>query len=285
MSIERLIAVGDIHGDLDGLSEILEHAGVIDRRGQWSGGRTVLVQTGDVIDRGDRSVECVRILRHLQDQAPRSGGAVIRLCGNHELLLIQGNFQYADFAGREKLRKEFLSEVARGELTAAYTDKRWLFTHAGLRSKVRNHLLDEILKRRPGWDRDDIDLQALCGQINDVFARSVASGDFASHVIFNIDECRGGSDEYGGLFWGDYAPLAGSLGASKIPQVFGHTPSLEHHIRHTSGFKLINIDVGISKVFGEGRAFLSIDGGERIVAHEKGHEKIWVPTELGAVQQ
>lgn len=42
----RIIAVGDIHGDLPRLMKVLRRAGVVDLKGYWVGGETILVQTG-----------------------------------------------------------------------------------------------------------------------------------------------------------------------------------------------------------------------------------------------
>src|SRR5580700_4901918 len=49
----RIVAIGDLHGDLDHARRALRLAGAIDVQDQWTGGRLVVVQTGDEIDRGD----------------------------------------------------------------------------------------------------------------------------------------------------------------------------------------------------------------------------------------
>lgn len=49
-------AVGDVHGDLQKALSCLEMAGVLaedDGHIKWVGGDTVVVQLGDVLDRGD----------------------------------------------------------------------------------------------------------------------------------------------------------------------------------------------------------------------------------------
>ena len=51
----RTIAVGDVHGELDALKEILQHASMTDGNNHWAAGTDTLVQMGDVIDRGPRS--------------------------------------------------------------------------------------------------------------------------------------------------------------------------------------------------------------------------------------
>src|SRR5687768_11703961 len=49
----RIIAIGDIHGSIDGFTAILRKTGLIDDRQKWTGGRTQLLQTGDYTDRGE----------------------------------------------------------------------------------------------------------------------------------------------------------------------------------------------------------------------------------------
>ncbi|MCK4823223.1 metallophosphatase, partial [bacterium] len=42
--IEKIVAVGDLHGDFDNFKTILEGTGLIDRKLHWTGGKTHLVQ-------------------------------------------------------------------------------------------------------------------------------------------------------------------------------------------------------------------------------------------------
>lgn len=46
----RIIAIGDLHGDLDLTLRCLKLAKVIDNKGNWIGGKTIVVQTGDKVD-------------------------------------------------------------------------------------------------------------------------------------------------------------------------------------------------------------------------------------------
>ncbi len=91
---QRVVAVGDVHGDFDALVRILRAAGVINESLQWSGGSTVLVQTGDVLDRGPKSRQVMDLLMALEKQAPKSGGRVMALLGNHEVMNLMGDLRY-----------------------------------------------------------------------------------------------------------------------------------------------------------------------------------------------
>src|SRR5690606_290431 len=73
---------------------VLQDAGVINRRRQWSGGRTQLVQTGDILDRGPHSRKVMDLLITLERQAAKAGGRVHALVGNHEAMNIAGDLRY-----------------------------------------------------------------------------------------------------------------------------------------------------------------------------------------------
>jgi hypothetical protein len=106
---ERIVAVGDVHGNLDGLVSILAKTGLIDEARRWSGGRATFVQTGDFLDRGPNSRAVMDLLMTLQNEARRSGG-VVRICmGNHEFMNLVGDLQYlvpADYAAFADSRSE-----------------------------------------------------------------------------------------------------------------------------------------------------------------------------------
>ena len=54
----RVVAIGDIHGSLDGVTAILRSTGLTGSDGRWTGGATTFVQTGDVTDRGAACAPC-----------------------------------------------------------------------------------------------------------------------------------------------------------------------------------------------------------------------------------
>jgi hypothetical protein len=91
---ERIVAVGDIHGAFDNFVAILRAAQVIDNRNRWSGKKTVLVQTGDILDRGPDSRKAIDLLRRLERDAQRAGGRVVSLLGNHEFMRLVSDWRY-----------------------------------------------------------------------------------------------------------------------------------------------------------------------------------------------
>jgi hypothetical protein len=96
---ERLVAIGDLHGDLAATRAALRLARAIDSADRWIGGKTVVVQTGDVLDRGDDELLIWELLGRLRDEAKNAGGALHTLNGNHELMNVAGDFRYVTPSG------------------------------------------------------------------------------------------------------------------------------------------------------------------------------------------
>ncbi|CAH1453065.1 unnamed protein product [Lactuca virosa] len=101
-SPERLIAIGDLHGDLLKSKQALRLAGLIDSNDRWSGGSSTLVQVGDVLDRGGQELKILYFLEKLKRQAVKSGGNVITMNGNHEIMNVDGDFRYVTLSGLEE---------------------------------------------------------------------------------------------------------------------------------------------------------------------------------------
>ena len=277
---KRRIVIGDIHGELDGLTEILIHAGLIDNHDTWSGGDSMLIQTGDVIDRGPFSRECVVLLRKLQTESISAKGEVVRLCGNHELMLIQGYFEYVNFSDPGDLAGELKEEIAHGNVLASYSDGDRLYTHAGLRSAIRNVLVAEMMPEKQVHNIDDIDLLQLSDHINNIFRGFVKKKHLAQHPIFHVGPERGGADPVGGIFWCDYSKISPSMEAWRIPQIFGHTPTRSNGVKSAHGLKLIDIDAGMCRVYGGARVYLEISHEGHVLQHSKVRSK-WKTTSLG----
>lgn len=90
----RVVAIGDLHGDLDATRRALRLAGAIDASDRWSGGTLVVVQTGDLVDRGDDDRKILDLVESLKKQAKEAGGAFVALNGNHEIMNAMFDFRY-----------------------------------------------------------------------------------------------------------------------------------------------------------------------------------------------
>uniref|UniRef100_A0A803MUQ1 Calcineurin-like phosphoesterase domain-containing protein n=1 Tax=Chenopodium quinoa TaxID=63459 RepID=A0A803MUQ1_CHEQI len=173
----RLIAVGDIHGDLEKCKQSLRLSGIIDATGNWSGGSSTVVQIGDVLDRGNDEIKILYFLERLKRQADKAGGKVITMNGNHEIMNINGDFRFITADSLKEfsnwafwyngLRKEF-HEGFRARIAALKPNgplsTRFLannatvlvmgesvFVHGGLLANHVNHGLERINKEVKDW--------------------------------------------------------------------------------------------------------------------------------------
>jgi hypothetical protein len=106
----------------------------------------VLVQVGDMVDRGPKSRECLDLLMDLERQAPQQNGKVVPLLGNHEVMTMMGDLRYAsaeDYQGfatpqSEKVRQQAYQEyleflAAHGnhasDAASAGQQEKWMAEH------------------------------------------------------------------------------------------------------------------------------------------------------------
>lgn len=95
----RLVAAGDIHGDLRKAKSALRLAGLIGEGDRWSGGAATFVQVGDMLDRGGDEIKLLYFFEKLRREAARDGGTVITMNGNHEIMNVDGDFRFASGQG------------------------------------------------------------------------------------------------------------------------------------------------------------------------------------------
>lgn len=88
--IERVVVVGDLHGDFRNFVKILKGTRVVDKNLHWIGGRIHLVQTGDIMDRGPEARRIFDLLLNLEREAEAAGGKIHVLLGNHEEMNLTG---------------------------------------------------------------------------------------------------------------------------------------------------------------------------------------------------
>ena len=120
--VERVVAVADLHGDYDRFVFILSHpqVGLVDADLRWTGGRTHLVQLGDVLDRGPRAKDILDLIRRLEKEAEAAGGMVHMLLGNHEEMNITGiSLDYPGYVTVEQF-VDFLPADFRSERDEQY---------------------------------------------------------------------------------------------------------------------------------------------------------------------
>jgi hypothetical protein len=122
--VNRVVAVADVHGAYDQFVAILRAAGIIDADGRWAGGQTHFVQTGDLVDRGPATRKVLDLMMRLEREAPKAGGRVYALLGNHEVLAMLGDVRYASPEEYEEFRTPDSEAVRELYYERMVTDKR-----------------------------------------------------------------------------------------------------------------------------------------------------------------
>jgi len=104
----KVIAIGDSHGDLDRMRDVLIRAGVLDQDNNWAEKGRKVVLLGDYIDRGPETFELLNFIMHLKDAA---GDDLVLLIGNHEAMFL-GAFDWEGFENNGAAKKNFEEYMA-----------------------------------------------------------------------------------------------------------------------------------------------------------------------------
>ena len=87
---EEIDVIGDVHGELEALLELMYHLGYNVDNGAHPEGRKI-VFVGDILDRGPHSVSIFYLVRELYER-----GVAQCILGNHELNLLRPNLDKSD---------------------------------------------------------------------------------------------------------------------------------------------------------------------------------------------
>lgn len=131
-SLKTITVVGDIHGQLDDLLNILENPDL----GDWTCTDNILIFNGDLVDRGEMSVECFAIVL-LAKLLFKKRVYIVR--GNHESALM--NLMYGfDLEVLEKYNDSALLQQFRDVFSllpiAAVLEKKVFLVHGGIGPEV-----------------------------------------------------------------------------------------------------------------------------------------------------
>lgn len=245
---ELVVAIGDLHGDLAGARRALRLAGAIDERDRWVGGTMVVVQTGDLVDRGDEDREVLELLTRLQDEAKAAGGELLVLNGNHELMNVAADFRYVterSFSAFESVGGRasafapggpFAKQLAARPLFVKVGDT--LFVHGGVLPKHVRYGLDRMNEQTQAWMRGELPLppENVIAADGVVWTRAYSS---APESCDQLDE------------------VLHALGVKRL--VVGHTPQ-QSGINSGCDGRVWRIDVGISAYYGGPTEVLEIRG-------------------------
>lgn len=272
---DRIIAIGDIHGDLDMAKRCFKLAGLIDSQDQWIGGKTIVVQVGDQIDScrprpghdchnhlfSNDKAEDVSVIHFFDDMHKKAvdhGGAVYSLLGNHELLNVAGDFRYVSKANMDQFSYD--GETNRqtafakgGKLAKHLACTRQSILVIGSNLFVHAGILPEMLQR---LDKLQINERSKLKYINTAVRQWLLNTLPDSHDHQWIEYSKDSpfwTRVYGSIT--DKTPSSdklclGSLQVLRLLQldsmIIGHTP----HSNISVGCESIyRIDTGMSKAF------------------------------------
>jgi hypothetical protein len=268
---KRMGVVGDVHGELDALKQVLRALGFIDSFDQWFAREGTLVFTGDV-GHGRHLQEVFDFIHRLAAQAHRLGGKIVWTLGNHDLYVDreggQGGEDSVGYRLWPKVREAALHPERHPGLvvSAVYFDHGKLFVHGGILPNV----IDAAMREKGARGAEEI-----ASYVNDVFRRAlvererIAAGDL-SHEIFRIGTSHArerrlpGEIGYqpAGIFTPDLREVDHYRYHDRLlPQIIGHTASKNGEIRYAPGSWLqrdyIAIDVGRQHGTGNGGLLLT----------------------------
>lgn len=265
----RIVVLGDIHGDIEYLQRLLYTAKVINREGKWIGKTTVVVQTGDQVDRcrntkqchvkgvipvdeDDDDMEVMDYLDGLQRQAIVYGGKVISLFGNHEINQILGKMNMVSWKSLKRfgydLKKRRVAFKPGGPEAIRMACTRlsfvvignFFFGHSGLRKGT--------LEKLDIRNRDD--LVGFDTKLRMWMAGKQKLDDQEATLDAAFYDRKPGQHKVGAAFCAnEIEPCLNVLNVNGI--VVGHTVTENGTIESSCGRKVWKVDLGGSKSFAQ----------------------------------
>jgi hypothetical protein len=250
----RIVIIGDIHGDIRRFKDILIDAKIINKNIEWIAEpkNTIVVQMGDQVDSINRDraleewevlpdIEMIYFTNLLNKIALSKGGRVISLIGNHELMNTIGNYSYvSDKSLKDNYKRQELFKPG-GTLSAILSQRplvvkigQLLFCHAGLTLEHLNILSKynkDVSYINTIW-KNFIKNNAILIEDKEIFENIILDGD---GILWTRD-----LDEKGGLI-----KMLETLGC--VYMFVGHSvveqvKLINDHVWYT--------DTGISRAFG-----------------------------------
>lgn len=269
-SAEKVYVIGDIHGDMNATLDILiDKIKVLNKKKEWIGGKTVIVQLGDQLD-GCREHDCkvnnnntddisvLKLMTHLHVLASKHGGAVYSLLGNHEIMNVQQNFNYVSkqnngkiplYEGINGTETKYISRknaFKQGGVLSSFMAKTrssaliigsWIFIHGGIHHKNSN--FQEINEKVYNWlmnkTQDNYEINTILNDPN--------LSHFWNRTLAQIKENLSSNDE---ACIRHLEPILQIYPNKKI--IVGHTVQT-NGITSTCDKQIFRADTGISNAF------------------------------------
>jgi hypothetical protein len=260
-NVEKIYAIGDIHGDLNAFIYVLQKANLIDNNLNWCGGNSHVVQVGDILDRKVRDVEytdedsefkIISLILNLQLESFVAGGGFHPIIGNHEIMNILGIFDYVSPMGM----RHFKSVAERREYFRIGNDfckylacswnpiikiNEFIFCHGGIDSNIAskysinniNYIMRDTLYGN-GYHLNKTYFTELFLNENSILWNRLYSTELQKN---KIEYAKKSLNKMLNIYNAKYL-------------VVGHTPQ-ENGINTKFNGKVICVDTGMSESFGK----------------------------------
>eukprot|EP01006_Ploeotia_vitrea_P006566 TRINITY_DN13853_c0_g1_i1.p1 TRINITY_DN13853_c0_g1~~TRINITY_DN13853_c0_g1_i1.p1 ORF type:complete len:344 (+),score=45.49 TRINITY_DN13853_c0_g1_i1:45-1076(+) len=243
----RVYALGDVHGDFRYTLANLYAIGLIDEQGSWSGGNSILIQMGDIFDRGDDGRLICDYFYDLRADARAKGGQVLNLLGNHETMNFAGwlNYvsrgDYKQFGGAAARKKHFEADGFYGQYLRDFRTiigmNNTVFIHAGLLPEWASYGIEAIEAEAQ---------EAIQAGQWDAPVLSTTGPMWTRDLVYAAQD-------------GDCELVHSSLAALSVAEavlyqrmVVGHTPQDQAQVQFYCDGALVATDIAISRAMGGG---------------------------------
>ena len=251
-SKNRIVVIGDIHGDYRAFIKALKRGDIINNNNNWIGNKSHVVQLGDILDRKSRDddnndenseLKIISLILKLQKQAFLKGGGFHCIIGNHEIMNTQGIFSYVSPMGYVPFNNNIqdrLKYFKPGGLFTRYMSDTWnpviiigknIFCHGGISAKIADKysvqfinsvMRNYLMGNNPGRVFDELFL-------NDnsiLWNRDYHNKNLGNELSFVLNKYN-----------------CDRMMVGHTPQKFGITPKYNNRLWFT--------DVGMSEAFGK----------------------------------
>ncbi|MEC7987686.1 MAG: metallophosphoesterase [Myxococcota bacterium] len=258
----RIVAIGDLHADLGTTVDVFKMASLIDSNKKWIGGKSIVVQTGDLTDRGADGKETLELIKRLQLEASEAGGKLISLIGNHEAMNVMGDWRYVSkgdiqsFGGLENRKQAFVAGgdwrewILDQKITAIVDDT--VFVHGGISEQYAQ-----------------LGVEGINNQAIDALTKGIKAPILSSE---------------GPLWYRAYLQAPESIACDELDRalkslnakrmVVGHTTQRDGKVAVRCQGRLLGIDTGISKHYGSHLSFVEFTATSAHIVYPTGRQII-----------
>jgi hypothetical protein len=194
-----VFAFGDLHGDLEQAVFLANAAGLTSENGSWVGGRAILVQTGDMLDDGPDDLALATMIQRLQQEAPRHGGRIVALLGNHEVDNLRGDYSQTNPRAIQRRAEQLQPGAPIGRflrtLPVAFIAGEFMFVHGGVTPATLR-----LVSRQWNLTRPSDGAESWVARLNEAVADAISSrgvisssrsNETVAEAVLNLDPMCG----------------------------------------------------------------------------------------------